>query len=142
MTDTKSPDVWYVSKNQRNGFTQMVDEAETDRFGHPVICPGHIRRVWNAVYARQKSQRDAIWDMALDVMEELVEAEENFKKESQHVLKIRHWKRQCQTLSAKRDGLLLAVAELELPEGRSQSRDEDLAWALKRANWKYEQESE
>lgn len=134
---------WFIADGH-NGFTSNPDFAIKDVHGNPVLAPGEMNRVWNAEYARIQRRRDKIWGYLLDRMEDDIILAERQEKAviDGDTMKQRYVKRERITNRGVQHGLKLALAELELPENRASDIEEDIKWVEKRAQLKYEQESE
>ncbi|QFG08190.1 hypothetical protein SEA_OTTERSTEDTS21_51 [Gordonia phage OtterstedtS21] len=133
---TKKTNMWYVAQKENGkmtGFTSQPKMAEKDADGNPVVCPGDMRRVWDAEYARIKARRERIWEMLLDTMEEKYELQEKSgtMPDDQKIV------------DARIDAFQCALAVLELPFGKY---DQDPTAAIQtienKAIQKYEAEAE
>ncbi|WNM67197.1 hypothetical protein SEA_ERUTAN_51 [Gordonia phage Erutan] len=133
---TKKTNMWYVAQKENGkmtGFTSQPKMAEKDADGNPVVCPGDMRRVWDAEYARIKARRERIWEMLLDTMEEKYELEDKsvIMPDDQKIV------------DARIDAFQCALAVLELPFGKY---DEDPTAAIQtienKASQRYEAEAE
>lgn len=133
---TKKTNMWYVAQKENGkmtGFTSQPKMAEKDADGNPVVCPGDMRRVWDAEYARIKARRERIWEMLLDTMEEKYELQEKSgtMPDNQKIV------------DARIDAFQCALAVLELPFGKY---DQDPTAAIQtienKAIQKYEAEAE
>lgn len=142
---TKKTNMWYVAQKENGkmtGFTSQPKMAEKDADGNPVVCPGDMRRVWDAEYARIKARRERIWEMLLDTMEEKYELAEtddqNVTPESQHRAAAKYGE-----VEARIDAFQCALAVLELPFGKY---DQDPTAAIQtienKASQRYEAEAE
>lgn len=133
---TKKTNMWYVAQKENGkmtGFTSQPKMAEKDADGNPVVCPGDMRRVWDAEYARIKARRERIWEMLLDTMEEKYELAEKSgtMPDDQKIV------------DARIDAFQCALAVLELPFGKY---DQDPTAAIQtienKASQRYEAEAE
>ncbi|UJQ86744.1 hypothetical protein SEA_JALEBI_51 [Gordonia phage Jalebi] len=133
---TKKTNMWYVAQKENGkmtGFTSQPKMAEKDADGNPVVCPGDMRRVWDAEYARIKARRERIWEMLLDTMEEKYELQEKSgtMPDDQKIV------------DARIDAFQCALAVLELPFGKY---DQDPTAAIQtienKASQRYEAEAE
>mgnify|MGYP000937993147 CR=1 FL=1 len=137
---------WFIGADKANkpySFTTDPERAMIDMNGNPVLCPGDVNRVWNAEFSRQRAKRQKLWDKLLDAMENDIELAESQEKaaESGNIMEQRYIKRQRVQNRGIQYGLQFAIAQFELPENRSTSLEEDIAWVEKRAQEKYDQES-
>lgn len=134
---------WFIAEGHK-GFTENPDYAMRDIKGNPVLAPGEVNRVWNAEYARISRRRDRLWTKLLDLMEEDLDMadRQNDAVESGDVLVARSVKRDRLTNRGIQMGIKIALAELELPENRASGMEEDIKWVEKRAQSKYDEESD
>lgn len=142
--DNPPADWWYISIHSQGGrpaFTQNPEHAARDRWGARILAPGAVNQVWKAEHKRAKAKRDKLWEKVLDLMESEQELIDRLATENDDIVKNKQTRRAVIENRSKQEGFLLALAELELPEGRSQTEKQDLEWAKKRADQKYDQAS-
>lgn len=68
--------VWYIAQDRR-GFTALPEFALKTKQGHPIVCPGEVRRIESSVLERITQ----LWEHLLDQMEKLYELEDELKSD-------------------------------------------------------------